>query len=559
MIRLRFSPGRRSFSVAALVLAAVSALWQPTSVIAGVGATGELSLDLRPTYESVGVYLSFTGDDNGNNQAVMHYRQRGASAWIRGMDMSPDRRETVGRHVNPYYNQWRAALLGLQPDTEYEVRVTVTDPDGVPESPALGLVRTRTDQIPSVGRSIYVASGGTATACADEAVFANIQAAVDCTLPGDTVYVKAGTYPGGVILANSGAPDNYITVRNYQDDRVVIDATDPAIVCFRRWTGPCGFQIIGSYVRLKGFDVHGGRWGIVVGPGGNPATCPECIQPHDVIVEDNILRDGKTLSSPPDEYEGIEIGGKTINFYTDVYNVTLQNNTIYVVQPPGAIKGEVSGPGIIMKRANGGHIIRDNTILFTGTVDIHGKDCINNKPNSSFAQTIQDTDIYRNYCDGITDDAISLDGNAANVRVWENIIVRSQTAISITPVFIGPVYVFRNVIYQPERHWTSACRWIKGGEGGAGYVYFYHNTVVLDDRNAEADFCPRFRAVGAVDQAADGRAARGATYRLLGRALTHSLALTGLHWNDRAVHRDAVQDDGHLRSAHEATRALDLC
>ena len=100
---------------------------------------------------------------------------------------------------------------------------------------------------------------------------------------------------------------------------------------------------------------------------------------------------------------------------------------------------------------------------------------------------MHDTDIYGNLCDGITDDAISLDGNAANMRVWNNTIVRSQTGISITPILIGPVYIFRNVIYEPELHWTGACRWVKGGESSTGYVYFYHNTVVLDDRVAEAD------------------------------------------------------------------------
>ena len=73
-------------------------------------STSNLSMSLVPTFESVGVYLSFSGDLNEDNQAILEYRMMGTSRWIRGMDMTPDRRDTVTRKSipNPYNNQWRA-------------------------------------------------------------------------------------------------------------------------------------------------------------------------------------------------------------------------------------------------------------------------------------------------------------------------------------------------------------------------------------------------------------------------------------------------------------------
>jgi hypothetical protein len=62
------------------------------------------------------------------------------------MNMTPDRRDMVDGQSNPYNNQWRASILGLQPVTEYEVRVTLYDDDGVTgTNPLTETVTTRND------------------------------------------------------------------------------------------------------------------------------------------------------------------------------------------------------------------------------------------------------------------------------------------------------------------------------------------------------------------------------------------------------------------------------
>jgi hypothetical protein len=93
-----------------------------------------------------------------------------------------------------------------------------------------------------------------------------------------------------------------------------------------------------------------------------------------------------------------------------------------------------------MVEANGGHVIRRNKIVYTGSPNVHGRDCVVSSPNFDDIQnTVQDTDIYDNYCQGATDDGISLDGNSANVRVWGNEIWGSMVGISIAPV-VMPIF-----------------------------------------------------------------------------------------------------------------------
>src|SRR3989338_8409394 len=50
------------------------------------------TLSLYPTIENIGVISSFTGDDNGNNNAVLEYREVGSATWKPGITMTVDRR-----------------------------------------------------------------------------------------------------------------------------------------------------------------------------------------------------------------------------------------------------------------------------------------------------------------------------------------------------------------------------------------------------------------------------------------------------------------------------------
>ncbi len=461
----------------ALVCSLLLLVGMPSPVSAAGEATASCSVTLIPTFECIGVYASFSGDTNENNSASLEYKLHTSSTWIQGMDMTPDRRDSVNGQPNPYNNQWRASVLGLDPDTEYDARVTFSDPDNGSDIVVTETITTRNDDpnpsysnnnIPTTGTLFYVdtshPSASDSNPGTEALPFKTISTAVKAVSAGDTVYVKAGTYDERqtIAIAANGTIDNYITIRNYPGDHVTIDAAG--------YTS--GFQVLGCCIRIKGFEVIGGSKGIMVGPGNA----------HDVIIEDNVVKDAKTLASTPSNYYGILLDG---NGDPARNNHTVQNNDIYVVEP-GATGGDSSGPGIVMDSAGGGHVIRNNNIYYTGTLGVHGRDGINNTPNESFNNTVQDTDIYGNFIRGATDDGISLDGNACNVRVWENTITRTCAGISVAPVLIGPAYIFRNTLYDPEPHWQPGTLGIKGANAGTGHVYVYHNTIAYDNLNVGA-------------------------------------------------------------------------
>ncbi len=62
-----------------------------------------------------------------------------------------------------------------------------------------------------------------------DAPFKTIQKAVDLSEPGNIVYIMAGTYTEKITIKNSGTENNYITIRAYPDNNVVIDGTNVSL------------------------------------------------------------------------------------------------------------------------------------------------------------------------------------------------------------------------------------------------------------------------------------------------------------------------------------------
>ncbi len=95
---------------------------------------GEVVID-PPTLICLGVYWPVSGDDDGDANVAVHFRRKGGKAWRRGMDLWRTHGETCGDRFTPPVwrtpNAFAGSLFDLEPDTPYEVRLTLTDPDGV--------------------------------------------------------------------------------------------------------------------------------------------------------------------------------------------------------------------------------------------------------------------------------------------------------------------------------------------------------------------------------------------------------------------------------------------
>jgi len=76
------------------------------------------------------------------------------------------------------------------------------------------------------GNAYYVSPSGDDTNAGTESQpWQTIQKAADALVAGDTVYIKAGTYPERVVPQNSGSAGNYITYAAYAGDTVTIDGS----------------------------------------------------------------------------------------------------------------------------------------------------------------------------------------------------------------------------------------------------------------------------------------------------------------------------------------------
>ncbi len=99
------------------------------------------------------------------------------------------------------------------------------------------------------GADYYVSSDGNDSNPGSlQASFKTIQKALDTTKPGDTVYIRGGTYKEKLTVNTSGTTGNPITIQNYQNERAIIDGT-----------GVSGSYIIyiynKNYITVKGLEI----------------------------------------------------------------------------------------------------------------------------------------------------------------------------------------------------------------------------------------------------------------------------------------------------------------
>ena len=70
----------------------------------------------------------------------------------------------------------------------------------------------------------------------------NIQRAADILLPGDKVFIMAGTYTEDVVMANDGAPEAYITYQRFGNEQVILTRD---------------FKITKDYITVRGLELSG--------------------------------------------------------------------------------------------------------------------------------------------------------------------------------------------------------------------------------------------------------------------------------------------------------------
>lgn len=347
-----------------------------------------------PTICCLGFSVPLSGDDNHNAVATIEYRATGAGTWIQGLPMLRVRPELISGETPPGQyglpvpaEQFAGSLFRLNPAISYEVRISVTDPDGgdrVQTFVATTRGIPRTD--PLVPRVVAVS---TAT---------ELTNAIGTAQAGDIIDVAPGAYSGSFTISSDGTETNPIIIRGASADSVTIDASGATY----------GVTILGSHVYLEHVTVTGSTWG------------------------------ARTFDT-----EGVVIrNSRFINVNRGIYAKSGVNRNFYICD--NVLEGRHSWPNVSSATWNDegitvsgeGHTVCFNTL--SGFGDALGLANSTSIPNIAI-------DFYGNDVLWTGDDGLELDFAHRNVRVFDNRITNSGMGASLQPAWGGPVYIFRNV------------------------------------------------------------------------------------------------------------------
>jgi len=212
----------------------------------------------------------------------------------------------------------------------------------------VGLIAQFPCVAPVTGPAFYVSVTGNDTNAGTEAApFRSLQKGCDMLTPGATLFVKAGTYNEKIVMNASGTAKQYITVRNFGVDKVIIDGTGKSaahiIDCgnkaFLRFTGldivnntvtdGCGiYTNAGKNISIENTFIHNCNIGIRIDAVTNAAFV------NGIVVFGNVLYNNTKAA--------LSLGGDTYNSSGKAVNCHIMNNTFYKNDTSNSGQGEIA-------------------------------------------------------------------------------------------------------------------------------------------------------------------------------------------------------------------------
>jgi hypothetical protein len=485
---------RRAFLLAAMLgLAASGARAAQNATVSGAFITE------RPTLLSLGFEWKINGDDNRNAQVAVSFRKAGGTAWRQALPLLRIGGEFIAGPkpqyggVN-YYNYtvppgFAGSILGLEPDTAYEVHFVMRDPDGVQgAAEKIVTVRTRKVPAPAAGGHVYhvwpfshkgkLGPGdfiGLLAAYymgADESDHSNVFP--PRVRPGDTILVHAGVYKdnrfvyggfdknvetygtsfdGTYYLTASGTPDRPIVIKAAGDGEVVFDGNGNDTL----------FNLLAAnYNYFDGITVRNTNVGFLLGvkdiAGADGFT----------LVNSRAYNVGRVVRDDWAKSKGYYIADNVFLGRHDPSRITSWIGAdVWAKYPgfPALITSEYA-----VKVYGQGHVVAHNYIA-----NFH--DAIDNATFGNPGPVPQEqgasVDFYGNDMFNITDNCIELDGGVHNMRAFDNRCANTaQLAYSTQPIFGGPAYIYRNLSYN-----NTTAGGLKLLDNPAG-ILVYNNTFI---------------------------------------------------------------------------------
>ena len=443
----------------------------------------------------MGVIVNLTPGEDANQNAVaaLSYRINGSGPYLQGLPLA---RVNATRFVG--------SLFWLSPGTSYDVRVTFSDPDGAPlnGTSVNGSASTRVESsVPAPTKSYYVTSAGSGTTCSLGSP-CSLSTALNQGQSGQEIVLRGGVYyRGAMSLPRSGVAGTPIVIRSYPGETAIIDGGDPHLVVANgqrlypyqsladlqslAWGIP-GFYASGTavYVRLAGNANPTGATMIV--SRFNNAFMVEQDYIYFVNLTFRYYGQGsyaKALyfnNASDNLVQGctFAVNDLGVGLKRDSHRNVIQDNVFYDTDfnwPWEAVKSgsalETGGLRLYDPMTGRGTIIRRNT--FHDYFDGLGV-C-----PAATADVTNETDVYGNLVYNVGDDGLETDGQCSNVRIWRNTFHDVLMGISLAPVYVGPVYAIRNVVYRTgvgNNTYSGSAFKFNSGYDQSGPMYLFHNT-----------------------------------------------------------------------------------
>ncbi len=437
----------------------------------------------RPTLINLGFEWQISGDDNRNSTVAVSYRKAGDTAWNTAMPLFRMGGERVYRkdlgldYLVP--EMFAGSILDLTPDTEYEARFTLADPDGVRgEAEKTVKVRTRGEPKPIRNARVLHVYPPTWKGEKQQPAFTGLKQAYYLSGNGDwSIVTERKARSGDVILVHAGL---------YKGDRL-------------RYSEPTGLDFTGTYVlTAKGtaqrpifIKAAGDGEVIFDGDGAHELFNVMAADHHvfegitfrnaDIVfqagLKDVLGAKGLTVKNCRFEDVGVAINGQFAGsqdfLITD--NVMLGRDDQHRLlgwYNPGIYGGNRLKSYHAVKLYGSGHVVSHNYIAyFHDGISV----CTHGSPDTDPEHHATAIDFYNNDIHLMADDFIEADGGVHNIRILRNRGVNAaQCGLSAQPVYGGPAYYIRNVIY----HVPTGCG-LKFNVKPAGMV-LYHNTLITE-------------------------------------------------------------------------------
>ncbi len=434
----------------------------------------------RPTLLSLGFEWRIDGDDNRNASVEVAYRKKGETNWqaalpmlriggerVTGYAAGPSRYGVRATSIYDYTapNMFAGSILNLEPDTEYECRFVLSDPDGASGTLAQSVsVHTRKAPAPAPGGRVFHVYPAGYKGAVQEPAFYSLMAAYylgadesDHSIaypprvePGDTILMHAGVYKdarfdysgfdpnaasygtpfdGTYFLTASGTPDKPIVIKGAGDGEVVFDGDGNNNL----------FNLLaGNYHYFEGITVRNTTvafllgWKSIAGASGfslvrsramdvGRVVQDEWAGSKDFYIVDNVLIGRHDANKLLAWYYRPEVWSKFPGF-------------------PAPITSEYA-----IKVYGQGHVVAYNYVAnWHDGIDFSTY----GTPSSDPDKNPSANDFYNNDIYNIADNCIEADGAAQNIRVFNNRCVNSVTgALSAQPIFGGPAYFYRNLTF----------------------------------------------------------------------------------------------------------------